>query len=317
MKMWNIETNDASYAIEVDDLTILKKQDISWYYLVRKINSFFNEKSADVQIYEDTQPINKKDWSCTFIPFDAHVQIDKITTKSPLKSIQYHAAEQLTYSPFYNELQDIWEQLDEELELVNQKFKKWGITSHLKMIDTKSMLDFIQFTSDHEMSPLEYKLLLLNLLFNSEMDKNMLVIIEFPEFYADTNQLSKFRKKLNEALLKGFHFILVSDKEYSGSINRIYQKMIINDAKLEQMKFKVMKELPFYCTEEFYEEGKNLLFRLVDNSLEFQELMTNEEKNLSALVTIIHLMLYNLNVEFMHDLEGIEPNLRKFIQSYK
>lgn len=318
MRIWNIDDESSSNSIEMDSITVLKKQDISWYHLVRKVDNFFNDKTSDIKIYEDTQLINKKDWLCYFIPFDAQVQLDKITSKSPLKDIQNYASEQLTYSPFFQEIQDVWEQLNDELQLVNQSLKSIGITASLKEFETKNINNFLTFQSfSEEMTPVEYKQLLLNLALRSEMDKKILLIIELPELYTTSTELENFLQLINDAVKKGYTFLLVTNKNLDGSINYIYQNTIINNAVLDQMKFKIMKELPFYCSEEMYEEAKMFLFQAVDNSITFEEIKKRASENYGAIVTIINVLMYNINVELSHDLAGIEPNLKKFIERYK
>lgn len=318
MRIWNIECESMNSSIEMDSITVLKKQDITWYHLIREIDNFFNDKSSDVKIYEDTQLLNKKDWLCYFIPFDAQVQLDKITSKSPLKDVQNFASEQLTYSPFFKEIQDIWEQLNDELQLVNQNLKKLGITASLKEFETKNINNFLTFQSfNKKMTPIEYKQLLLNIALNSEMDKKTLLIIELPELYTTDSQLETFHQIIKGAVKKGYTFLLVTNEIFWGSTNFAYQDIIINNAVLDQMKFKIMKELPFYCSEEMYEEAKVYLFQAVDNSISIAEIRERTGKNYGAVVTIINVLMYNLNVEFMHDLVGIEPNLKKFIKGYK
>lgn len=319
MKIWNINRESFNSSIEIDDLTVLKKHDLSWYHLIREVDNFFNNNSSEVKIYEDTQLINKKDWACYFIPFDAQVHLDKITSKSPLREVQDNVSEQLTYSPFFNELLDIWDELNGEMQLVNENLKKLGVSASLKEFDIKNFKSFITFEPlSKNMSPIEYKQLLLNIALNSEMDKKVLFIIELPELYTSTSQLEKFRQIVDKAINKGCSFLIVTNESsFEGSINYTYQDVIINNAVLEQMKFKVMKELPFYCSENMYKQAKSLLFSLVDNSVSMKEIKVQTGKNYGAVVTIINVLMYNLNVEFTHDLAGVEPNLKMFIESYK
>src|SRR5699024_3353202 len=133
-----------------------------WYTLIRSINDYFNGKQSQVQLYEDGLPINKKDWQCFLIPFDAEVQLEKITAKSTMKEVQKGIKEQITYYIFYQKLQEVWEQFNEEFQLINKKLEGWGLSSFLRPFEEKDISNFIQFQSadNRLLSPLTFKKLL-------------------------------------------------------------------------------------------------------------------------------------------------------------
>lgn len=121
MIMWQIKDSNIEYEIEIGPITILKGTKSIWFQLVRLIDDYFNNKNSSVQIVEDIQAVYKKDWDCYFIPFDTHLQFDKLTVKSPLKSLIDETFEQLSLNPIVKDLFEVWDSLNDELELISNK----------------------------------------------------------------------------------------------------------------------------------------------------------------------------------------------------
>lgn len=145
MRIWTIITPEKEYEIEISKRTLLYNYHYEWNQLTRIINNFFNARNSNVEIFEDGIPIIKKDWKCYFIPYDVNIQLSKVTASSPLKEVQNNITEQLVFSPLYQELVALWEQLNDELEFVNKKLKKWKIKANLNNINEKSLSQFINF----------------------------------------------------------------------------------------------------------------------------------------------------------------------------
>lgn len=315
MNIWTIVTPEREFEIEVSKSTLLFNQHFEWKQLTNSINSYFNVRNSNVGVFEDGVPLNKSDWKCFFIPFDASIQLSKITASSPLKEIQYNLTEQLILSPLYDELLEIWEQLDGELDFVNQKFKKWQIQAKLNSIDEKMLSQFINFrsTSGRELKPLEIKELLINIIIENSLEKKTLIIVELPELFATEKELEKFNVLVNDAVNKGFQFMFISNRKSFGVRNFIYKEKIIHTARLEQIKEKICHEVPFYCPKELYDKAKEYLLQLVDNSISEDELLQLSGENFGSIITIIHVMMYNLDMEPIHIPQRLEPNLKKFI----
>src|SRR5699024_11688053 len=98
--------------------------------------------------------------------------------------------EQIAYSAFFQELQEVWEQLNDELQLINKQMKSWGLTSTLKPFEEKDINNFVKFhaSDNSSLSPIEIKKLLLNLILKKPFDKKTLIIIELPELYARSEE---------------------------------------------------------------------------------------------------------------------------------
>lgn len=317
MKIWSIVTPENEVEIEVSKKTLLYKQHYEWKLLTEHINNYFNVRNSTVEIYEDGIPLNKKDWKCFFIPFDVNIQLSKITASSPLKEIQNNITEQLTFSPLYDELQELWEQIDGELEFINQKLKKWRIQSKLNPIDKKAISQFINFqpTLDNKLSPLEVKELLINIILEGNMDKKTLIIVELPELFSTEKELQKFNSIIDQAIDRGYQFMFISNHKLFGIGNYLFKNKIVHSAMLEQIKQKVCNEVPFYCSEKLFEEAKNLFLRLVDNSISEEDLLQLSGNDFGVIITIIHVIMYNLDIDPIQVPQGLEPNLKKFISN--
>lgn len=322
MKIWSIESDNGNFDIETNNITILFGDNIKWFHLIRQIDDFFNNRYSTVKIYEDARLMNKKEWDCHFIPFDAHIQLDKITTKSPLFKIRENAAEQLTYSPLYNELLDVWSGLNDELVLFNQKLKRWGIQATLRETGTKVFSENIVFFPIKKMKPLDYKKLLLNIIVDSPFENNNLIILELPELYTDEEEMDTFCEYIKELANKGYQIFIVTNTKFKAmgrkeSWNYCIMDVIVNHAVIEQRKSKIINDLPFFCEDALFETAKELLFKVVDNSISLHELKQIIDKNYDSIVTIIFAILYNLGIEIPYELEDLEPNLKMFLREYK
>lgn len=319
MNIWQIVTPEKEYEIEIANKTLLYQQHLEWHKLTRHINSYFNERNSEVEIFEDGVPLNKKDWNCYFIPYDVNIQLTKVTANSPLKDIQYDLTEQLIYSPLFQELSEIWEQLNEELEYANKKLSEWNIQAYLNEINEKFIGQLIQFrsTTGTDLSPIDVKSLLLNIILEKRFDKKTLIIIELPELFASIKEVENFLNLVDEAVAKGYRFVFISDDKDFGVTNYMYKMKVINKAVLSQIKSKVCNEVPFHCPDQMFEHAKTIFLQLVDNSISEDELIDRCGNQFGAIVTILNVMLYNLDMEPIIVPQGLEPHLKKFIASLR
>lgn len=316
MKIWNIVTPEKEYEIEVGNCTILYGQQLVWNRLIRQVDDFFNTRNSQIEIFEGSLPINKRDWRCFFIPYDAEVQLSKITANSPLKDVQTDVVDQLKHSPLFQELLEIWADLDGELQFINKRLKNWGIHTSLSVFDEKTLASHVIFNpmDEETLSPIQLKMLLLNIILEKPIDKKTLIIIELPELFASNQELQKLNIIVDKAIAKGYQFLFVSKHMNFGVSNFYYKERIINSALLEQIKRKVCNEVPFYCSENLYDKAKEIFLTIVDNSISEGDILHPSIENYGMIVTIIHVMMYNLDMEVPQVPQGLEPNLKRFIR---
>lgn len=318
MNVWTIIDKNSEVEIEVSKKTLLYGQHYKWTLLTRQIDRFFNDRNSNVEILNDGIPLNKKDWKCYYIPLDINIELEKITARSPLKEVQNDVVNQIGSSPLYHELLELWYELGEELQFINQKFKKWGIRANLTSLTNRELEKFINFspTNHTPLSPIDFKTLMLNMIFEKELTKKTLIIIELPELLAEDSKLEKFKKKIEKAITLGYKFIFVSqEKDLGNAKNYLYNNKVVHEAILEKIKDKVCDQLPFHCSPELYNRAKEYFFKLVDNSEDKDILMEEIISESGAIFTILFVFMYNLGMEPIQAPQGLEPNLKRFIAS--
>ncbi len=317
MKLWHIKENNRELEIDVGSITILRGSHSTWYKLIRSIEDYFINRNSEVSILEDTQLLHKKDWECLFIPFDASLDLNKITTKSPLKHLLDEVSNEIALTPIFSELITIWDEMNEELEFVKRKFEKYDIDINLKEFDIDDLKSFIEFKTKQMLTPIEYKKLLLTLFTDKYPEKKRLVIIELPELYAEETRLLELISDIVSLSNKGTSFIIVTTSDlFNGNANYIFSDHVLNDAKVMLVKRKVINELPFYCDNDLFERAKSKLLDYVDNSIKSNEktpLSTDQDE---MLITTIFLLAYHLNIKVNLDISVLSQNMKAFSNSY-
>lgn len=318
MILWHIEEeNGVEYEIEVGPVTIFKGSDPIWYSVVRYIEDFFTNKNSTISIYEDTQPIHKKDWDCLFIPFDAHLQMEKLNAKSPLKSILDNVCQELTLSPSYMALTDVWEEIKEEIQFLNTKINQYGVGLGLQPFEVDELKKYLSFYPlQQSMTPIEYKKILIKLFGDQVVEKKKLIILELPELYATEEQLNDLLEIVEALSRKGFWFIIVTHRDIKGNVNFSVGGRIINGASVEKIKRIVSVEAPFFVEEDIFQEAKRVFLQIVDNP-EYHRgkyMLSTGDNEMTAVV--IYMLLRRSGLELNIDMSMFPENLVKFVEAY-
>lgn len=316
MNLWKITDGSTEWEIEVDTITVLKDSNLIWYKLIRLIDDYFTNKQSNVKIVEGEQIIQKKDWECHFIPFDAHLQVDKLKVKSPLNPLMDELCEDIVASPAYQELLSVWSELNEELQFANRKLDKYKLSLQLEAFDSKKMKQSLFFQPlEPFMSPNDYKLLFLKLLSERAMNKKTLIIIELPELYADVGAINQFMEHISQLSKIGYRFIIVTQKNLGQTSNYLFENQIIHKASLKMMKRKVQSQLPFVCEEDLYEEVEDQILELVDNCNFKSEILPTLSEMEQAKKVVLYTVFNHLDIPLNLDVTGFTPNLRSYIES--
>ncbi|MFS0614232.1 hypothetical protein [Lederbergia ruris] len=318
MNIWNLKHGDKEFNLDIGDSTILVDQSVIWYELVRLIDDYFNNRHTEVQLEEGTTAIQKKDWNCYLIPYDAHLQMDKVTAKSPLNTIINACVEKLSMSPIFFELKDVWSELQEEVYFVNESLSQYDVVATVEDIEEKDLKSFISLRSKKSiMTPIEYKLLLLRLINEKSMSKRTLIILEMPELFADKENMENLVKTVNEMVNKGVRFIIVtSNTSMNGRKNYCIENQIFNEVSIELVKRKVLMDAPFGLEETDFDETKKKIFESVDNSLEKGNFRGNYIQNPDLHRVLKYMVFRNLNISQPIDTDGLPENIVEFIHDY-
>lgn len=315
MKLWEIETENDTITLDVDNITILKGYHRKWFNLVRAINDYFNNRLTEVKIYEDSQLINKKDWECTIVPFDTALHFDKITSKSPLHSVLDQIVHYLTISPQYHSIVEEWELLKEEEKIINEVLvNKYNLQFKLKELEEQDLKSFILLKGLHKnLTPIDIKILYLKLLLEKEVSKKQLIIIEMLELYADDKDLNEIYGIIEKLKIRGYHFIVITNETINDGRNNYFNNdQIVNLARIELLKNKVISLAPITIEEEDFNEGKKLLIEAVDNSLNLTDFFKLKTVIHKKQLVVIYMILNLMGIAVDIDVTEFPPNLKKF-----
>lgn len=319
MKLWRIDMKNESTTLDMGSITIMKGFHKRWFRIARGINDFFSNRASEVKIYEDGQLINKKDWECLLISFNESIQLDKVTIKSPLQIIYDKIIEALIASPQYESILEEWEVLKEEEEIINKTIlEKFDLKFELKRLDDVKLKDFITLTSNRGiLTPIDIKILMLKLLLEREITKQLLIIIELPELYAEEQELEELLLILDQLINSGCNAIIITTlDEIKGRGNFIWNDQVINEARVEILKSKIFNIVPIPIEEEDFLRAKELLLSSVDK-VSIQRNLSIDLKDIhSSQIVVLYVLLKQLSIEWNIDLNRFPPNLQKFFAEY-
>jgi len=317
MILWNIVNREVEYEVEVGPTTIFKGSDPTWFRIVRMIEDFFINKDSEVKIFEDTQPIHRKDWECLLIPFDAHIDLDKLNSKSPLKPIIDSICYDISLTPSYLALTELWEEVNEELDFLHSKVKSYGLGLSLAPFSLNDLRKYISFYPLQKfMTPIEYKQMLIKLFCNQEIVSKKLVILEPPELYASDEHFYELMDVIEDQRKKGIWFMIVTNREIKGNVNHMFQGKIINNAFVEKMKSMIIAEAPIYIDEEIFQEAKCAFLNIVDKSNFYQEKIQLSTDHQYATTIVAFMLMRQIDKSLNVDLSTLPPNLVKFLEEY-
>lgn len=292
MITWTIRTEKKEIEIQLGKTTLFLGEHESWYYIIRDIEQFFTNKNSNIEIYEDTQLLTPKDWDVLWIPYDAHLQLDKILAKSPLMPVMNNILQFLEYSPFYQNIVEGFEELKEEQVIINQLIQNYDLQVELRDFTLNDMKGFIQLnTCAEKSSPVDTKQLLLNLFSEKVRERKTLILIELPELFANFNQLIKFRDKLLHLNSQGVMVIILTNHTiFQGQKNYMINEQIINDILFQKL-FKEIKSIaPFVFDKLEYNKAVDYIKMIVDNyphSLQNQNEIDCYPQDIATLILMI------------------------------
>lgn len=319
MKLWQIENGDEIITLDIDTITILRGYHKKWFRIARSIHEFFNSRTTEVQIYEDAQLINKKEWECLIIPFDESMQLDKITLKSPLQLVLDKIIESLVSSPQYYSILEEWELLKEEEAIINKAvLEKFDLKFELKVFDDIHLKDFIVLSSSYgELTPIEIKTLYLKLLLEKELTKRLLLIIELPEIYAEEQELKEFLNILSQLISKGCNAIIITTSNHiTGRNNFIINDQVINEVCIEMLRTKVFNTVPIPMDDGDFIKAKKILMSSVDKVGNKTEFLATSDDIHSSEIIVLYVLLKLIGIEWDIDTSRFPLNIRKFFAEY-
>lgn len=316
MRLWQIADEEQHFTIDLGNVTILKGHSISNYKIIRLIDDYFNNKSSMISIAEDSLTLNKKDWDCLFIPFDANIQLNKLTSKSPLNMVMDIIIENLIASPSYLNVIEAWKELKEEEFFLNQVVSKYDLSVkvlHLDEIQIKNFIHLQNKTSNQ--SPFDFKLLMLKLFLDKPLAKRRLVLIELPELFANREQLEGLNIMLDTLNHKGITIIIsTTSSTFSGRFNYSFEGSMVNEAMLYYKKNKIVSMLPFPIEDNEFKEAVHETLALVDKLANSIISPTDLYIQNQKMGVVIQVMLFTMKVPLNIDYKHFPENIISFLK---
>lgn len=263
MRTLSIVKNDNEITLAVDSISLLTGYSGIWYDIIFDIKDYFNNRASDVSLRFDDTSINKKDWECLFLTSDTALSFDdKLTLKSPIYAELLKLATNHLESPEYIQLQNCWQDF---AEVLVKDFKdkmdllKLELYLTYENLPLSNLLTNLKMQTDEKMSLFQQRITLLKWFLKNPQEKQRLIIFEYPELYADEEQLFELNEMLNK-LNSATYVILLSNYEFSvKEKNIIYNNSIINKYYLNLFYDVIVDEAPFILEQEEFDTAMSVL----------------------------------------------------------
>src|SRR5690606_16670040 len=138
-------------------------------------------------------------------------------------------------------------------------------TTEIYTLSLHDALPIFLSSNYDKLSPIEIKILYLKLLLEKELTKRLLLIIELPEIYAEEQELKEFVTVLEQLICRGCNAIIITTSdEIVGRNNFILNNQVINEARIDLLRSKLISTVPIPIDEQEFLKAKDLLLSSVD-----------------------------------------------------
>lgn len=264
MKEWHVKSDNKTSTLLVDQVTILKGTIADWKEILLTLQSYFNNRKTEIIMNEGQTLIPKKDYAFYSISFSDHFDsTDLLKIKKNLKQ-QFLA--QLQLSPFYKQLVEVWDDLQEEVAFLNETTSSVKYDFDLSSFKDKIVSDQIysDSLSSTDLISLHDLKKSVELIEEASKDKLNIITIVYPEIILkskDIEQLIDFLKIHK----KRTQFILLTNHSAIKADNILYKEQIINKLICTNVKNLLSATIPFEFEETLYFKANNWYMSLVDN----------------------------------------------------
>ncbi|SFC43927.1 hypothetical protein SAMN04488102_1071 [Alkalibacterium subtropicum] len=305
MKEWRFNDPKATTLL-MSQITLLKGTIFEWQEVIERIRLTFELKEYD--LFESEEKIHVDDYYLSILSnSDDYYSPNLKDSKDALMAL-FEAY--LELSPFYKNLVESWEELQEEVELLSQEL---GYSAEVRLDNYKKNIveDHLKWKSSKG-NALEEMLQQIKLTKKSKPDKRHIFILISPEKTLNDKELVKLNDQLQQS--PGY-FIVVSDFSFSGSQNILYNDQIINQASVTSYKDTISTLLPFVFSENKFENSLKWYINSVGKSNgNIIKLSLSSVDNLEELIYVF-IMIYVTQLPFTVDYTGIPEGYKKYIES--
>ncbi len=305
MRTLSILKDKEEYTLAFSKLTILHGYSNIWYDIVNCIKEFFYGKNSDTKLCLDTVAINKKDWECIFLSFSDSISFsDKLTLKSPiyLKLLQLvnENTDILEYTILHNSWFDFCDTLT---DIFKNQMNSLDLNLNLQYNDipVSAIVSNLKIVSDQDLLFFDKRLILLKWFLSSSQTKCRIIIIEYPEIYADSKQLNNLLDIINHNNKNETYFILISGYEFKCEYckNIILNDSILNEYYINLFCDKVKESLPFMFYEYEFTFSAKFLVDFLNSSSFYYEFNKNSIKCQYIIIYLCKAIGINIELEYI------------------
>lgn len=305
MREW-IFDDGKSTTLLLDKVTVLKGSANQWKSIIHLLKDTINHNKYT--LHEGNEKINCKDYQLNILSYSSTFNSEDM--KNNKGSIMDSFFSYLELSPFYKQLVESWDELQEEIYFLNEEL---GYEDKITLSDFKKQLikKNLKIESDKNDSFLQLKQQLRITRKLNSSKRNIFLIIN-PELELNLFELEQLDKFMN---LQTDYFIVITSHVFRGSVNVIHDEKLINSCSLLKYKSKIEDLLPFVFKEDTYNDAVNWYIELVDKY--DKKTINLSLPSVDKLETFIYLYLlfYLSDISFSVDYSGIPPEYQSYIDS--
>lgn len=314
MKEWHIQDTTQTSTILIDNVTILKGNQLLWQQLIDSFQNYFSHKGTALKIYQDQTLLPRNDFE--FIIFSPNKHFDSAALDKVVAQLKKTFLNQLEFSPFYKGLVDSWDELVDEVDFLNQQNSSKIISFNLKPFDKKWISNELIFSKNNysRLSNFDKLIFQLNLLESGLDSKQRIICIVSPENFLLSYEIEKLDSYLNE-IKNGIKYFVITEEHFNGSMNVLYKGTIRNVLDCYKVKVRLTSVLPFPWSDEHFLTACNWYMKLVDNYQKKTVLLDLKTVDNLEVFTYLHSLFILTNTPLIVDLTGIPLNLATYFDN--
>lgn len=306
MKEWIVKNEHSSFSLLIDQITILKGNIRNWENEIKLLNDAFSTSGTVIQ--ENKQRVVLQDYNFSVLSYSPLFDSNSYNfSKAKLDDLFFSFLE---LSPIYKQFVEMWEELEEEVILLNEEINipmEFALKKYSKEVIKKYLMTISQSSSSLDVIKNEIKLIN----FSNSAKLNVFLILS-PENYLTQLELTDLITFLS---LLPSKFIIVTDQITSRVENIKYHNRIINDLVLNKEKEKLTDLLPFMLSDLIFEKAKNLYRIIVDKSQGKTVFLSYVDVDNLEMFVYIFLLLFLTDIPFRLETKGISDQYHSYVDS--
>jgi len=306
MKEWTVKKQTNAYSFLTDRVTLFKGEIDEWKNEIDDIKNYFYNNTNN--IYEGNKKIVTQDYELSILSYSDFIEAKGY--KNSKKKVEELFLSYLELSPFYKQLIDSWEDLQEEVSFLTNEMNV-PLSIELNNFSKNIVKNNLQVQEKIETS-IDIILNEIRLIKSFIRNKNHIFLIIAPENLLTSNEISKLDHFISK---QKDQFLICSNSNFTATTNIKHREQILNELTLTHLKNEIQDLLPFPWVDNSFNKSIPLFIELVDNSNnETVNLALDVVDNLEMFIYIF-IFLYLIKIPFRIDTKGIPDQYKIYIES--